>query len=400
MFEVWYTDSKYTVKSAITAIPEGSFKSFKLYAKWKKAPVGSVTRKVNRPVGEYIDVTGYTAKYSKDEEQKDEINQRIAGRTSGEYWAMSDAVPDDGNDDYKSIRAAVVLAGMLYEERGTEELVKVYVPAGVYNIEINGSHPWGLQLEAGVDLIMDNDAILKFTVANDFDQWFYPVSVADMHDGHIENVSIRGGQIYGVRNTFKGSKNKYDGHGIGIVGATNVTISDMQIYDNYGDGIYVGTKEEWGTYYGCKNVNVSYCDIFDNRRNNISIVDADNMTVDHCNIYNAHGASPECGIIIEPNFNSNRDAAEARCSEISITNSVISAASPTAGTDGNGNLTSMSMYTNYNPYDKSYCVVDGLYVENCSFFGHYGIYSGRNYYEENNTYEGAHVIYDFVSWVQ
>lgn len=400
LFEGWYTDSKYTVKSAITAIPEGSFKSFKLYAKWKKAPVGSVTRKVNRPVGEYIDVTGYTAKYSKDEEQKDEINQRIAGRTSGEYWAMSDAVPDDGNDDYKSIRAAVVLAGMLYEERGTEELVKVYVPAGVYNIEINGSHPWGLQLEAGVDLIMDNNAILKFTVANDFDQWFYPISVADMHDGHIENVSIRGGQIYGVRNTFKGSKNKYDGHGVGIVGATNVTISDMQIYDNYGDGIYVGTKEEWGTYYGCKNVNVSYCDIFDNRRNNISIVDADNMTVDHCNIYNAYGASPECGIIIEPNFNSNRDAAEARCSEISITNSVISAASPTAGTDGNGNLTSMSIYTNYNPYDKSYCVVDGLYVENCSFFGHYGIYSGRNYYEENNTYEGAHVIYDFVSWVQ
>ena len=386
-FVGWYTDAKCSVKNAITAIPKGSTSDYVLYAKWKTNmnPADSFTSEVPVPTGDYIDVTDYAVQYS----GKTDMEERVDERSSYEFDEIRNAVPDDGKDDYKALRAAVIVAGKLYEDRGSNDLVTVYVPAGTYNIEINDLHPWGLQLEGGVSLVMDNDAILKFTVANGFDQWFYPISIADMHDGHIENVSIRGGQVYGVRDTFKGSNNKYDGHGIGVVGATHVTISDMQIYDNYGDGIYLGTKMENSDFFGCSDIKIKNCDIYGNRRNNISIVDADDLIIDHCNIYNANGAYPECGVIIEPNFESGRSKDDAICKNVTISNCYMAAWDMEVHYYSGAYVTCMSLYTNYNPLDKNYCVVDGLNISGCTFDGYVGIYSGKHVTISNdNVFNG------------
>ena len=252
-------------------------------------------------------------------------------------------------------------------------------------------------MEEGVDLVMDNNAIINVDQVNG-DYPYYVMSIADEHDGQIANASIRGGQIIGERYLHKGNAGKYDGHGVAIIGATNVSVSDMMISSNWGDGIYLGTKmeDDWERdekgdiirskgkiYYGCHKVTISNCNITDNRRNNISVVDAHDLIIESCDISDAHGSAPQCGILIEPNFESGRPVEEARCKNVTIRDTYISAL------EGKDSDKYMCLYTNYHPDKANYIVVDGLRVENCVFNGYYGIYSGLNYSESGNEYNGT-----------
>mgnify|MGYP002622270124 CR=1 FL=1 len=392
----WFTDPKFSAESAVTAesltdsLIKDSDREIIVYARWKLIPAETMTRKVQKPEGDYIDVTNYAAKYNTNDDAGKALRYQISERSSWDIETMSDAVPNDAGDDYKALRAAFIVAGKLYRDSGSKERVTVYVPAGVYDMEITNQRVWGLQLEEGVELVMDNDAVFKYTVADDYKEgYFYLLSVADMHDGQIANVSIRGGQISGPRYTYSG-KISENAHGLTILGATDVTISDMRIYDNHGDGVYIGTKKEDPYYYGCKEVRISYCDVFDNRRNNVSIVDVKGLTIDHCNITNARGAQPECGIIIEPNFEKDRTRADAMCGNVTISDCYVAAWDMDVHTYDGGYATCMCLYTNYNPNDSGYCVVDGLTVTGCTFDGYVGIYSGKNVTikKADNTFNG------------
>ncbi len=175
----------------------------------------------------------------------------------------------------------------------------MYLPAGVYWIDaveggkdsLGNNRFGGIVLTDNQKLIMSPSALLM-TIGNRSDK--YHVIYAFGRD----NITISGGQIVGERKEHRGKDGEW-GHGIQIDGCTNVTIKDVDISQCWGDGIYLG-------YYGVQSkytehVTITNCNLHDNRRNNLSITDASNITIDRCKFNYASGTDPQYGIDIEPN---------------------------------------------------------------------------------------------------
>lgn len=276
------------------------------------------------------------------------------------------AVPGDGMDDTDAINRAIERA--FYEE----DAEAVYIPAGTYDIDAAKE----IRLKSNTTLQMDPSALLEVG-GNALDG--YCVLRLD----HVDNVHISGGQIGGERYKHTGTSGEW-GMGIGIYDSTNVSIKDMKISRNWGDGIYLGTTNYEDTLYGCSNISIERCQIYDNRRSNISIVDADHVTINGCTITDANGKAPQCGINIEPN----RNAAgvipdDAICRGIQILNTTINVR---AKGDYWGQF---FCFMTINYPDNSICAAEDILISNCSFNGDCGNYSGRNVRIENTTIGGT-----------
>ena len=169
----------------------------------------------------------------------------------------------------------------------------LYIPAGVYRIgatvtQKNGFG--GIVLTDNQKLVLSPGALL-IAIAND--QSHSRVIYAFGRD----NVSISGGEIIGEREGHFGKGGEW-GHGIQISGCTNVTISDVEISNCWGDGIYLGDYNE----KSCDGVTIENCNLHHNRRNNLSITDANNITINGCQFNYAKGTDPQYGIDIEYNY--------------------------------------------------------------------------------------------------
>lgn len=175
----------------------------------------------------------------------------------------------------------------------------LYLPAGVYHIDATsggkdalGNNKFGgIILTDDQKLIMSSSALLVTlgnNQANSCVIWAFG----------RRNITISGGQIIGERKIHKGSSGEW-GHGIQISGCTNVMIENIDISQCWGDGIYLGFYD--GPNKSTNGVTITNCNLHHNRRNNLSITDASNVTVKNCTFNNASGTAPQCGIDIEPN---------------------------------------------------------------------------------------------------
>ena len=341
-FKGWYSDKNYTKQ--VKSIPKGSKGIKTLYAKWEVVPIGTV-----EIPKEYLNVCDYGA------------------------------TPGDKTNDTKAFYDALYAAYI-------GGIKTVYVPRGIYRISATNSYTAdsGIYMWSNTKLIMDNNAILyvegdskpEYSVIKGFKS---------------KNVTIQGGQIQGERNRHKGSGGE-SGHGISLFGCSNVVITDMSIASNWGDGIYLGTWYDAGsgTYTGNNKITIEGCEIKDNRRNNISIIDADNVTIERCYIADAHGTAPQCGICIEPNKGS--CSGDEICSNILIKDTTMKAY-------GNKNEVNYWCFmTTANGSNASehpeYVTANKIRFENCIFNGYVGNYSGNNLTIDNKTkFNGT-----FVSW--
>lgn len=181
----------------------------------------------------------------------------------------------------------------------------LYIPAGDYHI--NPADPdfhAGIILRDGQSLIMSPEAKLYATGTTREDyKMIYAFNRKDIY--------ISGGQLIGERNEHKGSGGEH-GHGISINGCTNVHIRDVEVSQCWGDGIYLGFYD--GPNISTNGVTITNCNLHHNRRNNLSITDASNVTVENCQFNYAKGTNPQFGIDIEPNKNRT-------CSNVRISNS-------------------------------------------------------------------------------
>lgn len=175
----------------------------------------------------------------------------------------------------------------------------MYIPAGVYHIDITsegidsfGKGKFGgIVLTENQKLIMSPSALLMALPTGSTK----PTQV--IYAFGRENVTISGGQIVGERKTHTGSTSTYDGHGIRIAGCTNVTIENVDVSQCWGDGIWLGLHS---TKAPCDGVTITNCNLHHNRRNNLSITDASNITVEGSAFHYASGIAPQYGIDIEP----------------------------------------------------------------------------------------------------
>ena len=245
----------------------------------------------------------------------------------------------DEDDDTKSFNTAI--------KNISTECNTVYIPAGTYKIDAQT----GIRLKSNMNFVMSPDAVLQ---AADNSSKIYNV----IYVSNIRNVTISGGQIIGERYGHDGSAGEW-GMGIGVYDSTDIHIDNIRISNCFGDGIYIGSEHEEDAGAGCSRITVTNCNVYNNRRNNMSIVCADYVTVDNCTFDDANGTAPEYGIDIEPNIYSNP------CEHITISNSTF-----------NGNAqASIGIVTSANDVMISGCTLNGNFIN----------YAGTNVTISNST---------------
>jgi Pectate lyase superfamily protein len=183
------------------------------------------------------------------------------------------AVGDGRADDTAAIQAAIdTVAGT----RGT-----VLVPDGVYIVNAVEKN---LNLKSDMTLKLAGGAVLK-AIPND--ETHYAVLTIS----GVSNVWVTGGTLEGERNEHRGKSGEW-GMGIRIEdGAKNITIAELISKKMWGDGFYVQDAED-----------VRFCGVTAdaNRRQGLSIIDANGLLVLNSTFKNTHGTRPSAGIDLEP----------------------------------------------------------------------------------------------------
>lgn len=175
-----------------------------------------------------------------------------------------------------------------------------------YTVAIARSGGAGLDLKSNTTLLLD----VTLTLApNDYKSY----SIINIKGR--ENVAVKGGKIVGDvgrHHYVEGTTGEW-GMGINIDESGNVTIENMTITLCTGDGIYItgGSEPSVGIYdHASRNVSIRnvVCDA--NRRQGLSIIHVDGLTVCDCSFINTgqvEFTAPGSGIDVEPNVSNGRN---------------------------------------------------------------------------------------------
>ena len=90
---------------------------------------------------------------------------------------------------------------------------------------------------------------------------------------------------------------------LSLSGCTGLHIEGLHLESSGGDGIYLGATTEQPY---CKDVVIRNVVCHDNHRQGISVIGAENLLIEDCVLSNTGGTSPEAGIDLEPNHDSEK----------------------------------------------------------------------------------------------
>lgn len=180
---------------------------------------------------------------------------------------------DGQTDDTAAIQAAIDAVG---GSGGT-----VLVPDGIYLIDAVANR---LHLKDDMTLKLADGAVLK-AIPNDSKKYSL------LTISGVSNVWVTGGTLEGERDRHKGKSGEW-GYGLRITkGAKHVTVSNLVSKKMWGDGFYVQDGED-----------IRFCGVTAdaNRRQGLSIIQANGLLVLNSTFKNTHGTRPSAGIDFEP----------------------------------------------------------------------------------------------------
>ena len=186
-----------------------------------------------------------------------------------QHGAKGDGVTDD-TAAFTSAIAALGACGTLYVPNGK------YLVDGAVNLVSNMAIVGG----ANVEIIRKPNALNVY-------------EVLALHN--VENVVVSNLIVRGERATHTGTEGEW-GNVVSMKGAKNVRIENCLIADGWGDGVYIGTGNE-----GCENISIINCEIENNRRNGVSVVNVEHLHIKGCTVSNTQGTSPQMAIDFEGN---------------------------------------------------------------------------------------------------
>ena len=385
-FGGWYTDK--TLKTRIKTINKGSKGKVKVYAKWtinkyniafdgNGATSGTMAGKSGLKYGKKYTLPANTFKrkgctfiewntkpdgtgkaYKNQDVVKSLTTKNGATVTLYAQWLQKmstddfNIVPNDGKDDTAAINSALEYAIQIASASGGR--VRVNLPAGVYNVTIQDFPTCAVFMRSNVELKLASGATIKVkSKAADHDS-----SVVGFFN--VKNAVLSGGKIQAAN-----VSSEHDIYAVWVKSSNNITISGTEIKGAQCDGIYLSPQQlGGGGSIGNSGITINKCKIHDNARSNISIVDADNVTIQSCKLYNPGFRSPSAGINIEPNPDISGDGI---CKNILIKGCTISTGR--AGDD----WTSKSFQT-YNA-DPNHLVADKVKIEGSTLSGYF--YNGN-----------------------
>jgi len=122
----------------------------------------------------------------------------------------------------------------------------------------------------------------------------------------VENVTIKGGYLIGDRyehdytiSEALGSQTHEWGFGFNIARSKNITISGSKVEQMSGDAIIINSYLPNNVMTN-DSVKITHCELFDCRRQGISLIAGNNSELCYNHIYNiTNGTPPMCGIDIE-----------------------------------------------------------------------------------------------------
>lgn len=164
----------------------------------------------------------------------------------------------------------------------------LYIPAGEYKIDATK----GINLKSNIKIQLSPKTVLQ-VIPNDRPKY------ALFNIQNINNVALSGGTLIGDKYTHKGSKGEW-GKGINVLGSQNISIKNMAINKMWGDGIYLGNSDIKGAKVNT-NIHVDNVIFDDNRRQGLSLITGNQITLSNITASNTKGTNPSCGIDIEPN---------------------------------------------------------------------------------------------------
>jgi hypothetical protein len=158
----------------------------------------------------------------------------------------------------------------------------VFVPDGTYMVNVVGKKR--LVLRSNMTLKLSDGAKLK-AIPNDSARYSVLAVLG------ISNVTVVGGTLEGERKQHTGKSGEW-GKGIYIGrGAKRITISDLTSKNMWGDGFYVR---------GASDVKFCLVTAENNRRQGLSIIEADGVEVTHSIFKGTRGSRPSADIDLEP----------------------------------------------------------------------------------------------------
>lgn len=182
------------------------------------------------------------------------------------YLAKGDGV----TDDTAAIQAAINAGS------------NIIIPSGTYMINAVTK----ISVPSNKTIVFQQGAVFQ-VITNSSD------SYRALSIDSATNVMIINPTIIGDRTTHTGTTGE-QGHGIFVGTCDNVKISNPFISNCWGDGIYILNRS------GRVVIDNPLCN--NNRRQGISIICADDLTINNPYCSNTNGTAPEGGIDIEPSF--------------------------------------------------------------------------------------------------
>lgn len=185
------------------------------------------------------------------------------------------------------------------EEDATEAIQRaISSKAGRVTIPYMGK-PWIIRpvmLKSNLELLLDPGVVILAKKGE-----FHGGGDSLFRGTDMVNITIRG---YGA--TLRMHKRDYQQApykkaewrmGLSFNGCTNVRVEGVRIESSGGDGIYVGTtgKQEY-----CKDMVIKDVVCHDNHRQGISVIGAENLTIENSVFANTWGTAPGAGIDLEP----------------------------------------------------------------------------------------------------
>jgi parallel beta-helix repeat protein len=198
----------------------------------------------------------------------------VANVRDAAYGAQGDGTTNDTAAIQKAVDAVKGTGGT------------VLIPDGTYSIDAVGKNQRGIQLGSNMTLRLSAEAVLK-ALPNGATNY----SILDVRG--ISNVNIVGGTLEGERAAHTGTDGEW-GMGVKIVDSHHVVVEHLVSKECWGDGFSVG-----GT---SGNSDITLCNVTadHNRRQGLSITNADGVVVKNSAFNNTGGTPPEAGIDIEP----------------------------------------------------------------------------------------------------
>lgn len=234
---------------------------------------------------DYLPVpTSYIENFYPTESERDSV---LA--TADDWYNLTDALPA-GYDTTGSVDYTDFLQAALIENRNC---IMPNFPVKISISPVSGIFSKGLRLYSNSKLYFPPNAKI---IQAPTDVWAFGVILVR----DAENVQIFFPEVQGDRyehlSTLEGG-----GACIYIQSSSFVYVLKPHVYDSWGDGITLSNN--WDYDPPSHNVRIDYARIDNCQRNGLTFVCARDSEVNHAFISNTNGSSPNAGVIIEPEFN-------------------------------------------------------------------------------------------------